>query len=91
MSSLRSARRISGRRFSEGEKRRPEIRLPLRRLTSETFWFTFHLFTQWHKVGLPSLSESASLLFCFKVADYIPKNKLILLASHPPNMFVHSR
>ena len=36
-----------------------------------------------------SLSESASLLFCSEVADYIPKNKLIFLASHPPNMFVH--
>ena len=70
------------------------MRLPLRRLTSEnseTFWFAFHLFTQWHKVGFPSLSESASLLFSSTVADYIPKNNLIFLASHPPNMFVHSR
>ena len=58
-------------------------------ITSETFSFTFQLFTQWHKVGFPSLSESASLLFCSKVADYIPKNKLIFLASHPPNMFLH--
>ena len=54
-------------------------------LNSETFWFT------WHKVEFLSLSESASLLFCSAVADYIPKNKLIFLASHPPNMFVHSR
>ena len=69
----------------------PSVQVKKLPITSETFSFTFHLFTQWHKVGFPSLSESASLLFCSKVADYIPKNKLIFLASHPPNMFLHSK
>ena len=50
----------------------PSVQVKKLPITSETFSFTFHLFTQWHKVGFPSLSESASLLFCSEVADYIP-------------------
>ena len=57
MTSLRSARRISGRRFSEGEKRRPEMRLALRRLDYDVKLPNFTFFEErGHKRGRGSNS-----------------------------------